>query len=323
MPDSHNVTNLSNKLGLINQNGIAFSFYEDELKRAAQLSSFFADEAKKIEEAFSPFRGIIKQLAEQAVYAEQVKQSLVLPDFAEMFKPLTDATNLFQNAIASQHDFMDHFKGMLIDLSPTSYIKHIDLHTTFELQIKAFQSIDRLTNTYSLSAEASEVRQHDGVEFRHSATLELRLSSIEEKVARTDQNTLYLVKDSLHKEELIEGLLQYIQEHRTGLAKIDDIHYIDRSATLMIDGKIVQLTPGTKQSDLCSVIFRDKESLQRTWHFDDIVEAIGEDSSNDRLCRNFYDVARAVSSNIRQVTLKPNFFITTTSTVTVNPEYLG
>lgn len=325
MPDSnsHNQTENLVVASDFFQTPLGLGYIQEELKRASQLGSVFTDLVKQIEDTMMPHRELFKRLAEEAEYAHRIQKDL-FPNLTELMKPLTDTTNLFQDVLRSmdlKQSVFDQYKGLLVDVPFTNYFKQLDVSTKFELSVSAFQLIDR--DSCTLQADVAESKTYSTTEYRVSASFDVRLSTIETMVQRTDRKLDFLLDDAKAKDGMILDLLTFAKSNSSGLAKIEQIDYVDQHAALTIDGKVIQLRPNTNQSELCRVIFADQASIDKTWHFDEVLQQIDSDEDYSKeWATALYGAAYQLNSKIYGATGKEHFLILTKQTATINPKHL-
>ncbi len=94
---------------------------------------------------------------------------------------------------------------------------------------------------------------------------------------------------------------------------------------LFVGSKQVKIPSDSNQSSLCKVIFQNKLSKKKTWTWDEIFEIWEgrEPSEEDKgSWRKIYGAAREVNQKVLGATGIADFFITSTKTVQLNPEYV-
>lgn len=101
------------------------------------------------------------------------------------------------------------------------------------------------------------------------------------------------------------------------------LSYNSKDCVLIIGQHKVQVPKDTDQSELCRVIFSDKESMTKQWGYDEIHKSWkGIDNYNPKNWAKFYHAAYAVNEKIEKATQIKNFLMPTKKEVSINEIYL-
>lgn len=126
-------------------------------------------------------------------------------------------------------------------------------------------------------------------------------------------------------EKKFQKVLGGIRDKLSGEIKL---HYDEPSSTLFINDEQVRFTgklAGSNQADLCKVLLKDSESVNRRWFNDEVLEEWGyrDDDINKESTRKVYDAANELNKKIAKITNMAinEFFISKLHEVSVSPNY--
>ena len=106
------------------------------------------------------------------------------------------------------------------------------------------------------------------------------------------------------------------------LLGFDGAKYDSSSDTLYVNNVTLRFRPHSLQAKLMGAIF-NKKALDSEWTVDELLEEFGyrEDEQQDEDWRKVYGAAKDISKRVGLEAQAPDLFITTTSTVRLNPIY--
>lgn len=105
-------------------------------------------------------------------------------------------------------------------------------------------------------------------------------------------------------------------------AKVSKPSY--KSGKLFFMDKDIYIPSNSLEDELCKVLFKNLQTMQIEWNWDQIVEAWGElIDYNHPQWRKIYSASRRVNSKVASETRIKDLLIATTKTVKVNPKYIS
>lgn len=272
-----------------------------------------------IEEAVAPVvdmrSTVIENVAEplQAVATQYKESAALLSDLAQSTK--VDLAS-FENIIT---DFP--IKGASIVIDPM---------TTVDVGIEGatLEEVDTVPTGIALSSVAYHRTSIGVLEFETERSLVVKVDRLESKVDIV-QNLLaneiypFLLEDSQRKDNVLNEILAYYKGKPNTFVKVTGIKFSKRACKLTIDKQDIPLKPDTNEEELCRIIFKNKEALEKLWSIDEIVEAMGESIEQTRRWNpKMYQAARQLNNKIARETGFRDFIVYTTKTICINPIFL-
>ncbi len=90
---------------------------------------------------------------------------------------------------------------------------------------------------------------------------------------------------------------------------------------IYLAGKLIKITKNTDQFYLCKTILKNEKSMAKEWDRDVLAEKLGGNAESVNW-HKIYNAAREVNKKIAVKTSIEDFFIATSTTVTINPQYI-
>jgi hypothetical protein len=308
------------------------SFLEKDLARIADFTPIYAQNAKLLNERMSeimlaPAFSIASGYQNYFNSIKKLQSEMLAPSLriSELLKPLTESSKVFESLALSQTIIAKQLAGLVIDLPLSGYLKTLSASSSFELTLNKFTSTKALPANYVLGGTAVETIQHERVGLKISAGFEMRLSSIESILSENTSRLDYLIEKEEKHTELTKELIEYIKTTGSPLARIESISYNHTSTEIILNDIKIKLRANTNMSSICRVLLASKEAMQKTWEMEDIVEELGEATSDKDWHRTIYDAVSELNAKILIATKGgvSEFFLTTMHTVTVNPKYVS
>lgn len=301
-----------------------------DLMRAVDSLAPYTESIKLFQERmlkmYEPLTQITDVYANYFATIKKVQKELLVPSLiiTESLKSIVDSSKVFESLALSQDSIAKQLQGLVINLPLEGYFKSLSTSANFELTLDKFTSIKSHPDDYLLAGTAIQRTQHERIGLKLSTGFEMRLTSIESEIFANNEKLDYLIEKDLKRETLLEELVDYVKSTGSPLVKILKIGYDNSSVEIRLDSLKVKLRSNTNQSEICSVILSSEDGLKRVWEMEDIQEAIGEKSVQDKNWhRIIYDALKEVNTKIliESKGSISDFFILSMRTVTVNPRY--
>lgn len=104
-----------------------------------------------------------------------------------------------------------------------------------------------------------------------------------------------------------------------------DIRYSPELNHLMIGERLIKIANDTNQGHLCKVLFKNRDSMEKVWAFDEVLEQWGNDSDHmgKAYLRKVYEAARSVNTKAASITQGEALLIYSLKEVKVNPALIS
>lgn len=123
------------------------------------------------------------------------------------------------------------------------------------------------------------------------------------------------------EEDEIRNLQLQILRKKIDNAKPQPPKYNKKTAVLTFAERNIQIPLNTKEETLCKIILNNKQSMQKQWSWDEIVEYWGN-TPDEKQRYVVYRAAKRVRDNVAKKTGISDFFLITTQTIQVHPLYI-
>lgn len=136
-----------------------------------------------------------------------------------------------------------------------------------------------------------------------------------------DQATLDYWEEKGNQEDEIRRLnLEMLRKQHRLLFPISP-KYNPKTAVLTFSGQNIQIPLNSIEANLCEIIFKNKQSMQKQWSWDLIAEFSGNEADNKQRYV-VYRAAKRVRDKVAKKTKIEDFLLVTTQTIQVHPDYI-
>ncbi len=295
----------------------SYAPFNNEIKLLVESLKEVANPSIRISEYYKDYFESLHKLQKEILFP--------IVGIIEILKPLVDSSKVFESLILAQTSIAEMLKGLVIYLPLGGYLKELSASTNFELTLSNFSSVKSFPDEYILGGTAIETIQHEKVGIKISTGFEMRLSTIESKIDSNSTRLEDLIKSGERRDMIIDELMEYIKKTGSSLAKIMTIEYNNASTEITLNDMKIKLRGNTNQSNICQIVLKSINTMQKLWEIEDIIEKMGESDSNNDWQRAIYDAVKEINIKILIETKGKvdDFFLLTMKTVTVNPKYIG
>ena len=138
------------------------------------------------------------------------------------------------------------------------------------------------------------------------------------------------MEDEVQLEITIKELEEKEKSKLAGTNSEPQVEYNPETTEITFQGKSIFITPNTDQADVCKKIFKNRNSMKKSWSWDEFFNIRDmPDKKDEDAYKQYKDQWRKIHGAVRAVNIKigletgiKNLIIFKKKTVHVNPKYL-